>query len=252
MIQSIKMPWFSVDRPAYTGSEPCFYHSEEFPWVKKLEDNWNIIREELEEEIARSEDEFEPYMNKEIMSGKNKWKTLGLMFWTMVSKTNCRKFPKTWAIIKDIPHLSAASFNVLESNTTITPHIGNTDAIIRCHLGLNIPDVAPKCAFRVGDETRSWENGKLMMFCDAHLHTAWNNTAKDRYILLIDVFKPDYADKKTFVSGKVLGQIHQQVGVQKHCLLSWLCRLPPVDKLVHFVYRLFWQLKVMFADKAAG
>lgn len=63
-------------------------------------------------------------------------------------------------------------------------------AIFRCHLGLKIPGEAPECCFTVGPESRSWEEGKVLMFCDAHRHTAVNYTDTVRFIVNFDVIRP--------------------------------------------------------------
>ena len=237
-------PWFSYDGAMYEGAQPFFYDTGKFPWVKVLEENWHIIRQELEEELASNKDDFLPYMNKEISSGKDRWKTLGLMFWTLSSVTNCQKFPKTWQLLKKIPNVCAASFNLLELNSTIKPHNGNTDAIIRCHMGLDIPAPAPKCGFRVGDETRSWKNGEILMFCDAHNHTAWNNTQQQRYVLVIDIFRPEFEHQSVGVSSKVMSQIYYDVARQKYSIINKLSKSKLFSKVLFGVYYCFFNLKI--------
>jgi aspartyl/asparaginyl beta-hydroxylase (cupin superfamily) len=120
-----------------------------------------------------------------------------------------------------VPNICAISFNLLEPNTTIKPHNGDTNAIIRCHMGLEVPAAAPRCAFRVGSEIRSWEDGKFLMFCDAHEHTAWNNTERRRYILVVDVMRPEYVALKRRVSSRVLASISLQIYYQR---FAWLKR----------------------------
>ena len=143
------------------------------------------------------------------------------MFWTRRSRDNCSRFPVTWSIVKDIPGLTAASFNLLDAATTIKPHVGNTNAIIRCHMGLVVPAGAPRCGFRVGTETRSWEPGKFLMFCDAHQHSAWNNTDGRRYILVVDIMRPEFMDAKVSISSRVLSGIYQEAVYQRQ---GWLRR----------------------------
>ncbi len=213
--------WFADDAAPFLGLEPFYYDTKNFPWVKKVEAEWQTIRDELLEHLAIDQDSMKPYVNREMTSRPNSWKTLGLMFWTIRSATNCALFPRTWEILKDIPNLTAVSLNVLEPHTTIKPHVGNTNAIIRCHLGLVVPDQAPRCAFRVGSETRSWDEGKLLMFCDAHQHTAWNNTDQKRYILVLDIMRPEFVRLKNSTSSRVLASIYQEAAYQR---FAWLKR----------------------------
>jgi hypothetical protein len=109
----------------------------------------------------------------------------------------------------------AASFNLLEPGTTIKPHRGDTNAIIRCHLGLEIPGPAPDCAFRVGTETRGWKEGELFMFCDAHPHTAWNNTSKRRLVFIVDILRPEFVDQKVSICSRVLSAVYLEVLYQR-------------------------------------
>lgn len=214
MTASASTLWFADAGRPFTGSEPFFYDTAAFPWVKQVESQWTVIRDELLGKLAQDEKILVPYVNKEMTSRPNQWKTLGLMFWTVRSETNCRHFPKTWSILKDVPGIIAISLNLLEEETTIKPHVGNTNAIIRCHLGLVVPEPAPRCGFRVGGETRSWDEGKFLMFCDAHQHTAWNNTNRKRYILVADIMRPEFARSRLMASSRVLAGIYHEAAYQ--------------------------------------
>lgn len=215
MNRSTAYLWFSDGKEPFKGTEPNYFDTSQFDWVTGVESRWREIRDELVEVVRQDESIMIPYVDKAMASRPNKWRTLGLMFWTRRSVENCQRFPKTWSIVKDISGLTAVSFNLLEPNTTIKPHVGNTNAIIRCHMGLIIPAQAPRCAFRVGSETRSWEPGKFLMFCDAHEHTAWNNTSEQRYILVLDVIRPEFARSVLSISARVLTGIYQEAVCQR-------------------------------------
>ncbi len=57
-----------------------------------------------------------------------------------------------------------------------------------CHLPLIVP---PGCGFRVGGETRLWEEGQLLIFDDTIEHEAWNEGQSERVVLIFDVWHPD-------------------------------------------------------------
>ena len=59
----------------------------------------------------------------------------------------------------------------------------------RCHLGLVVND---HCALRVGNETRSWQAGRTLVFCDAEEHEAWNRGDTERVVLLLDFRNPEF------------------------------------------------------------
>ncbi len=113
-------------------------------------------------------------------------------------------------MIKKYPQIISASFNLLEPNSKILPHCGDTNAIYRCHLGLEIPEGLPNCGFRVRDENRAWENNEWLIFMDAYNHEAWNNSSKERYIFLIDVLRDDFSNQKKKVCATVLSSLFIQ------------------------------------------
>jgi ornithine lipid ester-linked acyl 2-hydroxylase len=79
-------------------------------------------------------------------------------------------------------------FSTLDPGTIIYPHYGYVDTVLRCHLGIIIPD--GDCALRVGDVTRKWQEGKAFVFDDTFEHEAWNKTEGRRTVMLMD-FKKD-------------------------------------------------------------
>jgi aspartyl/asparaginyl beta-hydroxylase (cupin superfamily) len=211
-------PWFADSAKPFKGSEPFFYDTRNFPWVARVESQWTVVRDELLASIALDETMLTPYIDGTMTSRPNQWKTLGLMFWTRRSRENCRRFPRIWALLRDVPGIIAISLNLLDADTTIKPHIGNTNAIIRCHLGLVIPEPAPRCGFRVGSDTRSWNEGEFLMFCDAHPHTAWNNSDRKRYILVLDVMRPEFMRTKLATSSRVLAAINFEAALRDSTL----------------------------------
>lgn len=229
-------PWFSEGNHTFTGNEPFFFDTDDYPWVKELEANWTVIRDELQALLAKNEIELQPYANKEMTSRADKWKTYGMMFWSFKSDENCERCPKTWELISKVPNLLAASFNLLEEHTTIKPHFGDTNAHIRCHMGLMVPGSAPQCAFRVGTETRSWEEGKFFMFCDAHEHTAWNNTNAVRYVLVLDILRPEFVKQRNSIISRVLSSIRLEVTYQNK---PWLRKLMGASWRKQFMFKTY-------------
>ncbi|MCY7294918.1 aspartyl/asparaginyl beta-hydroxylase domain-containing protein [Alteromonas sp. a30] len=227
-----KRPWTSYDLDPLPASEPDFWDKTQFEWVKHVEDNWEIIRDEMLEVMQTQDGILEPYKDLSKTNRKDAWKTAGLMYWTFVSDRYTKVFPKTWEVLKDIPHLSSASILLLEPNSTIRPHIGDTNAMMRCHMGLKVPAAAPRCGFKVNDTTVSWEEGGIFLFNDAQLHTAWNNTNENRYILSFDVLRPEFVKSRKWVASRVLGNIFLDVRYQHHPWLKKLGKRRWVDKIL--------------------
>lgn len=87
-----------------------------------------------------------------------------------------------------MPGLTTAGFSRLAPGTHIQPHVGYTSAVLRCHLGLVVPDEG--CALRVGEDTRTWAEGRCVVFDDTVEHEAWNRSGSDRIVLLVDFLRP--------------------------------------------------------------
>ena len=60
-----------------------------------------------------------------------------------------------------------------------------------CHLPLIVP---PGCTFRVGNDVRSWVEGKAWVFDDTIEHEAWNRSDRTRVVLLFEVWRPELSD----------------------------------------------------------
>ena len=84
-------------------------------------------------------------------------------------------------------------FSTLQGKSHIKPHSGPMNLRLRIHLPLIVPkNVTPNaCGIRVGDQIRSWEEGKVLMFDDSYEHEVWNETEQVRVLLLIDLWHPD-------------------------------------------------------------
>ena len=102
-------------------------------------------------------------------------------------KKNCELCPETTKALESIPDLVSAGFSSLAPGTSIAPHTGYPDGLLRCHLGLIIPT---DCALRVGDQTHSWTEGKCLVFDDTEEHEAWNKSDQTRVVLLLDFKAP--------------------------------------------------------------
>jgi aspartyl/asparaginyl beta-hydroxylase (cupin superfamily) len=217
-------PWYNIFGGRYDRGEPSFYDPKDFPWAKVLEDNVDVMREEMTALVATDQSRLKPYfINRGMSFPPRHWKTMGLFFWNFRMHRNCRRCPKTTKILESIPHLTAASLSVLEAKANINPHQGDTDAIVRCHLGLVVPAGLPDCGFQVGKEVRPWEEGKVLIFCDAQTHLAWNQSDRRRMIMIFDVVRPEYQDQTNTICSHVLASTLLQMLYQD---VAWLNRTP--------------------------
>ncbi|HEY1072802.1 aspartyl/asparaginyl beta-hydroxylase domain-containing protein [Brevundimonas sp.] len=79
-------------------------------------------------------------------------------------------------------------FSKLQAGAKIPPHHGLINPRLICHLPLIAP---PGSHFRVGGEVREWKEGQAWAFDDTIEHEAWNDSGRDRTILIFDVWKPE-------------------------------------------------------------
>jgi len=155
-----------------------FYSTSEFPFAINLENQWRLIETELRSINPGS---FAAWPEKFLYEGT--WNVFGFYAFSQKMLRNCALCPNTTRLLETIPGMTTADFSFLTSGTVIKPHVGYSNSVLRCHLGLIIPE---KCGLRVAAETRRWENGKCIVFDDTIEHEAWNNGNSDRVVLLID------------------------------------------------------------------
>jgi aspartyl/asparaginyl beta-hydroxylase (cupin superfamily) len=210
--------WFSIYDFSfnYQGPESSFI-DQKFQWSQELAANWEKIRDELFDYIRTNQ--LDAYFNTSMVNTRNTWRTIALKTWSIELFRNQKKFPYTTSLINKYPQILSASFNLLEPGGRIKPHCGDTNAIYRCHLGLDIPATLPETGFRVRSEERSWKNGEWLIFTDAYVHEAWNNSPRERYIFLIDVLRDEYSGQKTKVCSTVLTSLFLQKRAEKYKLL---------------------------------
>ena len=206
-----------------------YYNNEDFSFVKLLEDNYEEIKAEVQEYIFKNENHLKPYFIKDLTTKENSWKSFAFSKWLWKNKENLKQCPQTQLILNKIPQLISASISIMEPNVQIKPHRGDTNATVRVHLALEAPAHLPDCGFEVNEEKTSWEEGKVFVFNDAALHAAWNLSDKRRYVLLIDVMRPEYVCKKYTICSMVLGGLVMQSILQK---VPFLQKLPRFFQLI--------------------
>ncbi|HEX8517260.1 MAG TPA: aspartyl/asparaginyl beta-hydroxylase domain-containing protein [Bacteroidia bacterium] len=211
--------WFSIYDFSfnYPGPEPAFADPVRFEWANELATETEKIKQELKDYISHHQ--LEAYFNSSMVSKQHSWKTIALKTWGVQLFKNQKQFPYTTSLINKYPEIVSASFNLLEPGSSIHPHCGDTNAIYRCHLGLEVPAGLPTTGFKVKGEAKAWKNGEWLIFMDAYEHEAWNHSTEKRYIFLIDVIRPEFRDKKKLVCSTVLTSLYLQKRAEKLKLL---------------------------------
>lgn len=209
MAKREKLFYSFIERDGYKGNAPTYFNPADFDWSQSVEANWKEIKAELLKFLEENK-ELWPYFDQSIVSKKNSWKTIPFSAWGVQFRKNQKSAPITTKTLNQIPGIVSSSFNMLDANSEILPHYGDTDGVMRCHLGIIVPGDLPEVGFEVEGEQHPWREGELLFFCDAHHHRAWNNSNQQRFILLFDVIRPEYLDRKRTICSKVLASLFLQ------------------------------------------
>jgi aspartyl/asparaginyl beta-hydroxylase (cupin superfamily) len=193
--------FLALDRPEVDagGQRPGFripgltakpwHDPSTLPGTTTLETAADVIRGELLEALSAREG-FQTYRQaRESFVPKDHWKTMYFLVNGTRVPANRRLCPQTARILDAIPNLfGMAMFSALLPGGHIKPHCGPSNCRLTIHLGLIVPR---GCSLRVGDETRSWAEGKCLAFDDTFEHEAWNQADTTRFVLFLDVWHPD-------------------------------------------------------------
>lgn len=199
--------WYQWSGKQYEGDDPVFYNPENYSWTDDFEEHWGILKNEISRFLDEKDISFVPNNYKGIEKGGG-WSSLTFLFWGVVASHELKnRCPQLTKYLNRIPGLLSVSFSQLAPHSDIARHRGDTNSVIRCHLGTEVPDGIPACGMKVDDEERGWEEGKWLFFNDAHIHSAWNHTDKRRIVLIIDVIRPELATKMFAICTRVL--MHQ-------------------------------------------
>ena len=182
-----------------------YYEREEFDWAPAVEAATGGMLGELKAALADALP-FRPYLQAREdrptydfhgLLDNPDWSTLYLWENGGPVEQNVARFPKTFAAMQQVPlpHITTRApsilFSLLKPGARIEAHNGMINTRLICHLPLIVP---PGCGFRVGNEVREWEVGKLLIFDDTIEHEAWNDSGEDRVVLIFDVWRPELTE----------------------------------------------------------
>ena len=200
-----------------------FFERAEFDWVGAVEAAAGDMRAELEAVLAQ-DGLFRPYLQSRAdrpsydfhgLLDNPAWSTLYLWENGGPVEKNVARFPRTFAALQDVPlprittRAPSILFSLLKPGARIEAHHGMINTRLICHLPLIVP---PDCGFRVGNETRAWEEGKLLIFDDTIEHEAWNHSDRDRIVLIFDVWRPELSEDERRAVVAIFESIDTQGG----------------------------------------
>lgn len=170
-----------------------FFEPESFRWVPAIEAEWPKVRKELEAVLSRREDipNFQDISeDQKVLTQGEQWKTFWLYAYGEKAEENCARCPETVRVLQRIPGMKSAMFSILAPRKHIPEHRGMYKGVLRYHLGLIVPGPEGSCRIRVGEDVRSWKEGKSMIFDDSHPHEVWSDCDSSRVVLFVDFLRP--------------------------------------------------------------
>ncbi len=187
-----------IERESRVSTGPVLNESE-FPWAEEFRSRWPKIRAELEAQLQHRESiprfqDISPDQYK--ISPDDQWRTFVLYGLGHKSELACELCPETAAALATVPRLESAFFSILAPGKHVPRHRGVTKGMVRCHLGLKVPDDPEHCFMtlegeRGHDDARcTWNEGQLFFFDDTFKHAVWNDTDEERVVLLFDFERP--------------------------------------------------------------
>ena len=173
---------------------------ENMEWTKQLEQAYPQIQKELKnvlnnpDLLAQGNNVWAGALTEDASSYGVGWKTLVLKdrgYWDPV---NAQLFSQTAKAVKNLPAVEIF-FASMAPKSDIAWHSDNTNFCLTSHLAVDIPG-HNECTLTIGDETRAWVNGEVMVFDTSLMHAATNPTDKTRYILMLRVWHPELTEQE--------------------------------------------------------
>lgn len=195
-----------------------FFDRRAFAWIPELEREVETIRAEASAILAGGAG-FVPYIQREPdrptfnergLLDNPDWGAFFLIKDGVTVEANAARCPRTVEAVSRVPlcridhRTPSVLFSLLRPGARIPPHHGYTNARLIAHLPLIVPR---ECALRVGNETRSWSEGEVLVFDDSIEHEAWNSSREPRVVLIFDVWRPEISEEERTLIAAALAAV---------------------------------------------
>jgi len=182
-----------------------WYDAQTIELARTLEENFSVIKAELMAlhreadnrwgKVGSADRGNENSTHDADLVSSGEWQEIVLLGDTAKCADNCLRCPETTRILRGLPHaLECANMQLGESllsrlkpGTQLRPHCGPTNMRLTCHLGLEVPD---GCEITCGGETRTWEEGRCIVFDDSFEHEVRHSGSELRTVLLVNFWHP--------------------------------------------------------------
>ena len=165
--------------------------------VQHLESNFETIQNEIMSADKSGMLRQVAALDHEGLHTAGEWKEFNILAHGKVNTPAITLLPQTLKIILELQDattmiLGGSKVSLMQPGTIVRPHTGQTNARLRIHLGIAIPN-GPR--IRVGNETKSWIEGKCLVIDDSYVHEVWHPGTERRIVLIVDVWHPEMNDR---------------------------------------------------------
>ena len=170
------------------------HDASDFPWMANFISNFEVIRKELLDYSNKLSLETQP----QGLTDQGRWSVLYFYSKGRPVEETKRACPRTSELLDTIPGAGEAGhsyLSVLRGGTHIKRHFGPINTRLRCHLPLIVPEGA---RIRIGDEMQEWREGEFLVFDDSFDHEVWNDSDRERIVLIMDFWHPDLTPAETW------------------------------------------------------
>jgi beta-hydroxylase len=185
MIDSLLKKINNQNRMPIHESLPSFMEDIQNSYLE-IKNDWQIFKESTAvllpiDEISADQAE----LNK-----LKKWNALVLYAYGHKNKVALESFSSIASILeREEEKIKMMMFSVLQPGMKIPSHMGNNYHVLRGQLCIENEE-PEKTNLKVMNTNVKLNEGDVVVFDDTFLHEAWNNSAKDRVVLIIDFVKP--------------------------------------------------------------
>jgi aspartyl/asparaginyl beta-hydroxylase (cupin superfamily) len=178
---------------------PFIDKREYFSNYHMIEDNYEIIKEELDGIIGRQNsipaagDTFggrNEYIGNDRTTEDNKWRIYLVSAGNKPTPAAQQECPKTVEILSKLPEIKSFVFSILEPGVKIPIHVGYYKGILRYMLGMKIPKDRENVFLWVNGIKKHWEEGEGFLWDDTYPHQVYNDTDETRIIVYADIERP--------------------------------------------------------------
>jgi aspartate beta-hydroxylase len=250
-----------VQRPTHylpeLAAKPV-YDPKQFWFTGFLEKNFDSIKNEIMGRYREGGMGFRPYDARLIDMGK--WEQLVLYEKGAIVERACEMLPVTSSLVSTISETSSLGMtcvSVVYPGTHIVPHCGPTNARLRVHLSISVPEGA---YLEVGGERLNWKEGTCIVFDDSFEHQVWHRGDAARIVVIFDIWHPDLSPEdiqalsETMSVDDTIRSFMEERGLRRieSDQSGKIIRLYPDDQTNKAILRHMWEQGVCEVELRAG